>query len=80
MKKSFEIKAILDSELDELLENLGLLEQIQSGKLSCAICGRKITRANFFCLFVRDGMIKLCCDLLACYEQAIMQPEEGKNA
>ncbi len=68
-KKSLELKAVLDSDLDKMLDELGLLQSMEAGEISCANCGRQITRDNFYCLYVEGGEIKLCCSEMACYEE-----------
>ena len=77
MKKELKFKAVLESDVNELLDKLGLLELLERGKLKCAICGKRITRQNFYCIFVKEGEIRVCCNNIPCYEKvSIKQPEE----
>ncbi len=71
MRKQLNLKAMLDSDLDKLMDQLGMLELMNAGKLKCAICGKKITRENFYCLYVEEGEIKFCCNQVSCYEKVI---------
>lgn len=67
MRKQLNLKAMLDSDLDKLLDQLGMLELMNVGKLKCAICGKRITREIFYCLYVENGEIKFCCNQISCY-------------
>lgn len=71
MTKQLNLKAMLDSDLDKLLGQLGMLELMNAGKLKCAICGKKITRENFYGLYVEHGEIKFCCNQISCYEKVV---------
>ena len=76
MKKEFRIKAVLDSDMDAFLESLGLLERLNTGQLQCAICGKKVTRENFFCVYADDSVIRVCCDDLQCYQIVVSRQAE----
>lgn len=69
MRKQLNLKAMLDSDLDKLLDQLGVLELMNVGKLRCAICNKRITREKFYCLYVEHGEIKFCCNKVSCYEK-----------
>ena len=69
MKKQLTLKAMLNSDIEKLLAKLGVLELMDAGKIQCAICGKTITRDNFYCLYVEHGEIKFCCNQLSCYEE-----------
>lgn len=40
------IDAILDEEVDTLLDRLGIKEQFNAGGFRCSVCGRVITHEN----------------------------------
>jgi len=71
MKKQLSLKAMLDSDIEKLLTKLGVLELMDAGKVQCAICGKTITRDNFYGLYVEHGEIKFCCNQLSCYEALV---------
>ena len=68
MRKQIKLKAMLDSDFDKLLDQLGMLELMDTGKLRCAICNDKMTEENFYCLYVEHGEVKFCCSKISCYE------------
>lgn len=80
MKKELKFKAVLDSDVYGLLGKLGLLELFERGKLKCAVCGKKITPQNFYCIFVKEGEIRICCDNIPCYEMVSIKQLEEENA
>ena len=65
------IHAVADSHLDGLLESLGLVEALESGSLSCSICGNTLTLDNIGCIYPKERETKLCCDNLRCLQKAI---------
>lgn len=78
MQRQFELKAILESDMGKILDELGLLELIDGGKVRCLFCKKKISRENIYCVVVKDGEIKLCCNRIECYEKLAM-PEVKRN-
>jgi len=73
MKKKLNLKAIHDSDLDILLERLGILDLLETGRLQCSVCRKKTTRENFYCLYSEHGEIKICCNELQCYDKIVRQ-------
>lgn len=69
------IKAVHDSKLDEYLSSIGVLDQINSGKAYCSICGKKITLENFQCVYPKNEKIMICCSNLACFKAIIREGE-----
>ena len=69
--KQKEIRAIYEKDLDSFLEKLELLEPLERGELSCAVCGEIIKRENFKFVYPEDGEIKVCCSKPKCYEEII---------
>lgn len=78
MKKKREIHAVHESDLDDFLENIGLLEDLENGKLICDICGCKVSRENFRCVYPIAGEIKICCSKLECYQKALTKVKGDK--
>lgn len=65
------IGGVLDEDVLELLERVGLAKSFQSGELRCAICGDPIDSENFQGIFVKDGKAKAICSKAACYVAAL---------
>ena len=73
------IKAVHDSDLDGLLESLGILEKIRKGYLKCNVCGGSISMENIQLIIpIKDG-IGLCCDKLSCLQQLFLMSKESIN-
>jgi len=63
MRKRIEIKAVWDSQLKHLLENLGILEPLLLGRLTCARCGRTVDLDNLGAIVpYKDKVIVVCGD------------------
>lgn len=63
------MKAIYDEELTEYLSSLGILRDVESGKLNCHICSKEITIGNLQAVFPHSGQIKVVCDAPNCMKQ-----------
>ena len=68
MRKKRLIRAVYEKDLDEFLENAGLLEDFQKGNLKCAICGDIINIENISRFVIQDGNILLVCIQPSCRE------------
>lgn len=68
----YEISAVHDEDVEELLNSLDLLHQFNEGLIVCKFCGEKITYTNFQCIYPKDNEIIFCCDKIKCFEQAMM--------
>jgi len=64
------VKAIHDSDLERVLERLGLYERLIRGELRCAICGRPLTLENLGGLYRENGEVKLVCNRIECLVEA----------
>jgi len=61
-----EIKAVHDDDLDNLLQSLGILERINSGKIKCKFCGGVVTKESLHSLFPQSGDVKVVCKSPSC--------------
>ncbi len=68
MKK---IHAVSDSDLDGLIESLGLAESLKKGLLSCGNCGKALSRENIGCVYPQKNEIRLCCNTLDCLQKTL---------
>lgn len=66
--KREKIHAIHKRDLESILKDLGLLDKILAGSLSCTICGKPITIDTLQCLFLEENQIKFCCTDVECYQ------------
>jgi hypothetical protein len=61
-----ELWAVHDSDVEDFLERLGLLNPIKEGKLLCAQCGQVVTLDSFGAAYPDVSEIKVVCDKLEC--------------
>jgi hypothetical protein len=60
------IPAILDQDIINIIQELGLTEKISSGVILCSQCGKPITLDNVKCIYSEKEEIKLCCNNNTC--------------
>lgn len=71
MDKRIDIPAIHDKDLKQVLTDLGILEELQNGKLFCINCSKQITWENLFALRVIENKLVLFCDEPDCVDNSI---------
>ena len=62
MRKRVEMKAVYEQDLEHVLTNLGILDKLIEGELSCAICGTQVGLDNLGAIFPDGNEIGVCCD------------------
>ena len=62
MRKRVELKAIYDQDLEQVLVNLGILDELVAGELTCSICGGKVDLDNLGTIFPDDEKVGVSCD------------------
>ena len=67
----FNLSAIHEKELEDLLRNLGLMDEIKAGNVLCNFCEKKITVENLQSVFPLEGKIVFCCEDIRCYQHAL---------
>jgi len=77
--KYHEIDAVHERNLRELLESLGLLEDVLKGHINCNFCKKKITLDNLRCIYPKNDEILFCCDDIRCFEQTLEDSREVKT-
>lgn len=70
------VRAVHKRDLNSVLSELGIMEQVESGKTNCAKCGKPVTSETIQCLFIENDEIKVCCDNMNCYERLIQEREQ----
>ena len=73
MRKRIEVKAVWNTELEQLLSSLGILESLLLGELTCANCGRTIDLDNLGAIVPQKDNIVLACDDTPCIHALSMQ-------
>lgn len=63
---SINIDAVLDPDLEPLLEKLQILNQINAQQVMCGKCDKLITLANIGAIGIHDGQVVVYCDDLGC--------------
>ncbi|POY35470.1 hypothetical protein C3K47_15535 [Solitalea longa] len=70
MDKKIDIPAIHEKDLKQVLSDLGILEDLQEGKLFCVNCCKLITWDNLFALKVVENKLVLFCDEADCVDNS----------
>lgn len=60
------INAIHENDLENFLNNIGILQKIKNGEVKCFFCGVIVTLENFHCVFPENDDIQICCEKLSC--------------
>lgn len=70
-KEKKKINLVHDSNLEELLRSLGILDDFKNGKKRCKFCKRVVNFSNLHSLFKESGDIKLVCNSPECIKELI---------
>jgi hypothetical protein len=62
MRKKIEINAVYDTDLEQVLRQLGMLDALIEGKINCYICKRTVDLDNLGAIFPSENEIKILCD------------------
>lgn len=60
------LRTVDDSDLEQLLDDLGVLDAVKSGQAKCKYCEDVITFDNLAALFPEGGHVKFVCDKSEC--------------
>ena len=72
-----ELPAVYDSDLESVLDKLGILEALEQGNMKCGICGEPVSMDTIGCIFAKDGRVQLCCANPACLRHFTRARSEG---
>ncbi len=64
--KKTKVKAVHDSDLLEVLKSLGVLEDIENNKATCAFCKDSVNLENLEAIFQKEGGVNLICSKPEC--------------
>jgi len=76
MRKSAITKAVYDSDLEQLLRSIGILDRVIGGEMSCAVCGCPVDLDNLGTIFSDGNDIRVSCDKTTCV-RAVTSNEVG---
>lgn len=79
MRKRIEVKAVWNTELEQLLSSLGILEPLLLGELTCARCGRTVDLDNLGAIVPQRDKTVLACDDTPCIHVLSMQEVHLQN-
>lgn len=79
MSKTIGVKAVHDSDLENLLKSLGMLDGFVAGKFKCAVCGCPVDLDNLGSIFPQDGEIGVSCDNSKCVRVVTIQEVKSVN-
>ena len=68
-KQKEKIKMVNEKDLLKYLSSIGILKDIQDGKLHCRFCGKIVTFKNLQVLFPCDNKICIICSRIKCLEK-----------
>jgi len=71
------IRAIHDDEVANFFRSIGLLKELEEGKLHCAICGDPLTTASFRAATRVHSQPIFSCDRPSCYMTFILKTRGG---
>lgn len=66
MKRRHEITAVLDEELEPVLERLGLKAKLEEHALVCAVCGDAVSLNDIGAIYSRRGKPRVVCNKDEC--------------
>ena len=77
-KGKIKIRAVFDTQLNLFLEKLGLLKDMENGKLKCSFCNCMLTFDNFGGVYKENGQLKLFCQKVECYLEVLKRKSNLK--
>lgn len=74
------IPAIHNHDLQTVLHDLGILDKLAAGEISCSICGTPLTLDNLECVYMQGTELKLSCQQAECCKLVLSstKPTEDK--
>jgi len=67
------IRTIHDAEVADFFRSIGLLEELEQGKVSCVICSESLTIASFRAVARKEQKLIFCCSRTSCYASFILR-------
>lgn len=66
MRRRLRVKAVWDSDLEQLLQNLGVLDRLITGEFTCVVCGRSVDLENLGAIVLRGQEVMVACVEVSC--------------
>jgi len=66
LRKKVEVKAIYDPHLEQVLQKLGIMDELIAGELNCEVCGCQVDLDNLGTIFPDDDKVGVSCDNSRC--------------
>ncbi len=63
------VNVVHDDDLENFLEELGVLKKFKKGELKCKFCRVSITFKSLHSVFPQSGQVKVVCDKVECIRQ-----------
>lgn len=60
------LRAVYDDDLQTFLASIGILTDLQAGRIPCAFCSETVTSESLHAVFPDSGRIKVSCNQPAC--------------
>jgi len=73
------VHAVHIRDLESNLRELGILEDIQDGRLRCFNCDSRVEVDDIQCLFMVSGVTKICCSKRDCFGAALLLSKDGMD-
>jgi len=80
MRKRVEVKAIYDQDLEQVLANLGILDKLIAGELSCPVCGCQVDLDNLGTIFPDGDEVGVSCENSRCIRIITIRGAMTSNA
>lgn len=74
--KKRELKAILNSDLSELLNKFSQWDNFVNEQIMCSVCNTVITQENIGSIKLSDGKLIFTCNKSSCYNQLVKLSSE----
>jgi aspartate carbamoyltransferase regulatory subunit len=63
------LKTLHETDLEEYLQRIGILDEVKREAVKCKFCGTIITLDNIHVLFPESGQVKFVCDNPKCIKE-----------
>jgi hypothetical protein len=73
MTETYEISAVHDMDLEKFLADIGVLEDVNEGRVFCKFCKKKITLDNLQVVYPKGHEIVFCCTDTDCFRQSLAE-------
>lgn len=79
-RASVGVKAVYESDLERVLQRLGIFHDVSSGRTRCASCTKCVDLDNLGAVFSDNGEIRVSCDSPVCIRRSALALREAQTA